>query len=54
MRLTAFTMPIYQICTLAVLLQLCSFGLAAPPIAPDTLTNVALPNSNLTLNPGEK
>lgn len=52
MNLTAFIMPIYQICTLAVLLQLCTFGcLAAVPIAPNTLTNKTLPNSNLTEKP---
>lgn len=49
-----FMMRVYQISTLAVLLQLCAFGLAASLIAPNTSITTSLPTYNaaesLTLN----
>lgn len=49
-----FMMRVYQIFTLAVLLQLRAFGLAAFPIAPNASITTSLPTYNaaesLTLN----
>lgn len=50
-QLTGFTMTVYQACSLAVLLQLCVFCLAAPPIARNISTTAPLPVSNFADNP---